>query len=280
MGAPPLDVSGPPSLNTFRLSLRRRKRAACAGETAALPDGFRVEHRASLPAKEERSPAGRPACERSDHARPHPDRPRGRIVVWLDVTGDRAAQLQSTPARGAAPSPSQDQRARITPGLTRPSDSRVLAAVSARHRDPNVRQLSILSEEDIAAIAAKMGLAGACRLLFSAPRWWFAHPRFPRASRPSSRLQDEEKRRGTLTVDMENRPPVTLSTRERIEAAHAGFGQGLQDGGCRAAGRQRLVGGTRGARSRWVHACACISPISRPGPPCRGGAGRRHPRQR
>jgi len=103
-------------------------------------------------------------------------------IVWLGVTADRAAQLQSTPRevlRLSFAGPEGEDHA----GLTRPSDSRVLAQYPRDTEIRNVRQLSILSEEDIAAIAAKMGLP-ACRLLFSAPRWWSAASPISRASRP------------------------------------------------------------------------------------------------
>jgi hypothetical protein len=80
-------------------------------------------------------------------------------VVWLGVTPDRSTALQSAPRevlRLSYAGPEGEDHA----GLTRPSDSRVLAQYTRGTEIRNVRQLSILSEEDIAAIAAEMGLSG------------------------------------------------------------------------------------------------------------------------
>ncbi|MFY0311175.1 MOSC domain-containing protein [Leisingera sp. D0M16] len=83
----------------------------------------------------------------------------------------------------------------------------------------NVRQLTILSEEELALIAADMGMEridpahlGATAVLRGIPDFTFVPP--------SSRLQGPDG--ATLTVDMENRPCV-LPGRE-IEKGHAGFG--------------------------------------------------------
>ncbi|NVK12961.1 MAG: sulfurase [Rhodobacteraceae bacterium] len=83
----------------------------------------------------------------------------------------------------------------------------------------NVRQLTILSEEELALIAADMGMdsvspahLGATIVLRGIPDFTFVPP--------SSRLQGADG--VTLTVDMENRPCV-LPGRE-IEKDHAGFG--------------------------------------------------------
>ncbi|UWQ61756.1 sulfurase [Leisingera caerulea] len=83
----------------------------------------------------------------------------------------------------------------------------------------NVRQLTILSEEELALIAADMGMAradpahlGATVVLRGIPDFTFVPP--------SSRLQGPDG--VTLTVDMENRPCV-LPGRE-IEKDQAGFG--------------------------------------------------------
>ncbi|KIC36671.1 MOSC domain-containing protein [Leisingera sp. ANG-M7] len=83
----------------------------------------------------------------------------------------------------------------------------------------NVRQLTILSEEELALIAGDMGMdsvspahLGATIVLRGIPDFTFVPP--------SSRLQGPDG--VTLTVDMENRPCV-LPGRE-IEKDHAGFG--------------------------------------------------------
>lgn len=83
----------------------------------------------------------------------------------------------------------------------------------------NVRQLTILSEEELALIAADMEMdridpahLGATVVLRGIPDFTFVPP--------SSRLQGPDG--ATVTVDMENRPCV-LPGRE-IEKDHAGFG--------------------------------------------------------
>lgn len=96
----------------------------------------------------------------------------------------------------------------------------------------NVRQLSILSEEELALIAADMGLEqvdprslGANLVLRGIPDFTFVPP--------SSRLQGPDGM--VLTVDMENRPCI-LPGRE-IDKAHAGFGPKFK----RAAGSRRGI---------------------------------------
>jgi hypothetical protein len=98
-------------------------------------------------------------------------------------------------------------------GLTRPSDSRVLAQYTRGTEIRNVRQLSILSEEDIAAIARRWGCRPSAQV-FGATMVLRGIPDFTRIP-PSSRLQDEESGT-TLTVDMENRPCHLVS--KEIEA--------------------------------------------------------------
>ncbi|MGR3496992.1 MOSC domain-containing protein [Citreimonas sp.] len=105
-------------------------------------------------------------------------------------------------------------------GLTRASCSRVTAQYTRGTEIANVRQLSVLSAEEIAATAEAMGLDALD------PAWLgatlvvqgiadFSH--LP----PSSRLQSPD---GTcLVIDMQNRPCV-LPGRE-IEAEHEGHGK-------------------------------------------------------
>lgn len=104
-------------------------------------------------------------------------------------------------------------------GLTRPSCSRMLQQYPRGTEIRNVRQLAILSAEELAEIAVRMGLKAV------APEWTGASmvieglPDFSHVP-PSSRLQGPGG--VTLTVDMENRPCV-LPGRE-IEAERTGFG--------------------------------------------------------
>lgn len=118
-------------------------------------------------------------------------------------------------------------------GVTRPSCSRVTAQHPKGTEIRNVRQLSILSVEDLHAIAAKMGVA---RL---APDWLGASlliegiPDFSRVP-PSSRLQAPDG--ATLVVDMENRPCHLPA--EVIEAEAPGYGRAFR---AAAAGRRGVT---------------------------------------
>lgn len=105
-------------------------------------------------------------------------------------------------------------------GLTRPSCSRLLSQHPRGTEIRNVRQLAMMSVEEIARIAERMGLGslehewlGTSVVLEGLPD--FSH--IP----PSSRLQGPDGL--TLAVDMENRPCV-LPGRE-IETEREGFGK-------------------------------------------------------
>ncbi|MCC1493911.1 MOSC domain-containing protein [Cognatishimia sp. F0-27] len=104
-------------------------------------------------------------------------------------------------------------------GRTRPSCSRVTAQHAKGTEIANTRQLSLISAEDLAQIAAAIGLEaldpallGASVVLEGLEDFTFLPP--------SSRLQGPDGL--TLVVDMENRPCV-LPGRE-IDARHPGHG--------------------------------------------------------
>ncbi|AHD01633.1 MOSC domain-containing protein [Leisingera methylohalidivorans] len=104
-------------------------------------------------------------------------------------------------------------------GETRASCVRVRNLYPEGTEIRNVRQLTVLSEEELARIAADMGMQrvdpahlGATIVLRGIPDFTFVPP--------GSRLQGPGG--ATLTVDMENRPCV-LPGRE-IEKAHGGYG--------------------------------------------------------
>lgn len=104
-------------------------------------------------------------------------------------------------------------------GENRASCVRVRNLYPERSEIRNVRQISILSEEELALIAADMGmdqldpaLLGATLVLRGIPDFTFVPP--------NARLQSSGG--ATLTIDMENRPCV-LPGRE-VEKHHAGFG--------------------------------------------------------
>lgn len=160
-----------------------------------------------------------------------PTRFRGEIT-WLGRVADRDAALESAAltevmARFAGP----DGEAHG--GLTRPSCSRVLGQYKRNTTIRNVRQFSILSAEDLAAIAAQMGINDLDPALVGASMVISGIPDFSLIP-PSSRLQAESG--ATLVVDMENRP-CTLPARP-IENRHPGFGNRFKPA---AAGRRGVT---------------------------------------
>lgn len=155
----------------------------------------------------------------------------GRIT-WLGHVADREAALESAgltrlPVSFAGPADEAHG------GLTRPSCSRVLGLYPRNTPIRNTRQLSILSAEELAAIAAEMGLEALDPALVGASMVVEGIPDFSHLP-PSSRLQGEGG--ATLVVDMNNRP-CTLPARP-IEARHPGFGKAFKPA---AAGRRGIT---------------------------------------
>jgi hypothetical protein len=150
-----------------------------------------------------------------------PTRFVGRIS-WLGVVADREAGLASTPVpevQATFGGPEGEAHG----GLTRPSCSRVAALYPRGTEIRNVRQLSILSAEELDEIARRMGvpaldpgLVGASMVIEGIPD--FSH--LP----PSSRLQSDQG--ATLVIDMQNRPCVLLA--RPIEAAMPGRGKAFK----------------------------------------------------
>lgn len=141
----------------------------------------------------------------------------GRIV-WLGRVPDRAQQLEAEAVERLVASfagPESEDHG----GLTRASCSRVLGQYPRGTVIRNTRQFSVMSAEDLAAIAAQMGLERLDPALLGATMVVEGIPDFSRVP-PSSRLQAAGG--ATLVVDMENRP-CTLPAKP-IEARHPGFG--------------------------------------------------------
>jgi hypothetical protein len=108
-------------------------------------------------------------------------------------------------------------------GLTRPSCVRVTAQYPKGTEIRNTRQLSILSAEELAAIAAEIGLEELDPRLLGASLVLRGISDFTHIP-PASRLQSEAGT--TLTVDMLN-GPCNLPARE-IEREAAGHGKGFK----------------------------------------------------
>lgn len=154
-------------------------------------------------------------------------------VEWLGVVENRDAALPSAPRDSLTLSfagPVGEDHG----GLTRPSCSRVLNVYPRRDTPiKNARQLSVLAAEDLAAIAAKMGLPALDPSLVGATMVISGIPDFSHLP-PASRLQAPSG--ATFVVDLENRP-CTLPARP-IETRHPGTGAAFKGA---AQGRRGIV---------------------------------------
>lgn len=153
------------------------------------------------------------------------------VIKWIGRVADREAGLRSEPL-GEAMLEFGGIAGEAHGGLTRPSDSRVLSQHPRDTEIANVRQLSVLSVEEVAATAAAMGLSGL------EPEWLGASLMIEGIADftlvpPSSRLQAPSG--ATLIIDMENRP-CQFPAKE-IELEHPGFGKAYKG----AASRRRGV---------------------------------------
>jgi hypothetical protein len=104
-------------------------------------------------------------------------------------------------------------------GLTRASCSRVTGQYPRGTDIRNVRQFSVMSAEDVAEIAVRMGIAALDPALLGASMVIAGIPDFTHVP-PSSRLQFDSG--ATLVVDMENRPCQLPA--KGIEERFPGFG--------------------------------------------------------
>jgi hypothetical protein len=149
-------------------------------------------------------------------------------ILWLGHVPNRASTLRSV-ALDAAELTFAGLVGEDHGGLTRPSCSRVVAQYPRGTEIRNTRQITVVSEEDLSAIASDIGVER-----FD-PAWLGANvvvsglPDFSHIP-PSSRLQAPSG--ATVTVDMQNRP-CTLPVAE-IEADAPGHGAAF-----RAAAKRR-----------------------------------------
>lgn len=139
-------------------------------------------------------------------------------VTYLGRVPDREASLRSEPLDQAMLTWGGIE-GEAHGGVTRPSCSRVMSQHPRDTEIRNVRQLSVLSEEELSDIAAKIGVeafdpawVGASLILRGIPD--FTH--VP----PSSRLQAPSG--ATLVIDMENRPCTLPAPVIEAEAPGAG----------------------------------------------------------
>ena len=152
-------------------------------------------------------------------------------VVWLGLVGDRAGSLRSCEVREVS-ARFAGLEGESHSGLVRPACSRVSGQYPRDTPIRNVRQISIVSREEMAAIAVDMGVP------VLRPEWLGANlvlEGLPDLTLlpPSARLIFEGG--AALTVDMEN-APCQFPARE-IEAEHPGHGAAFR----RAARNRRGV---------------------------------------
>ena len=155
-------------------------------------------------------------------------------VTFLGVVRDRKASLCSEPL-DAVDALWEGFDGECHGGLTRPSCTRVRAQYPQKGTEiRNTRQISILSAEELEAIAAELGLDAL------APEWVGASlvlrgiPDFTTVP-PASRLVFEGG--VVVTVDMENAP--CRFPAEEIERHHPGHGKGFPKA---ARGRRGVTG--------------------------------------
>ncbi len=154
-------------------------------------------------------------------------------VAWLGVVRDRGRSLRAEPLP-AVEARFEGLEGECHGGLTRPSCSRVAAQHPRGTEIRNARQVSILSVEELADIAARMGMADL------RPEWLGANivlEGIPDLTLlpPSSRLIFASG--ASVVVDMENGPCQFPA--QEIEREHPGMGRRFKPA---AEGRRGLVG--------------------------------------
>ncbi len=153
-------------------------------------------------------------------------------ITWLGAVTDRQSGLTSMP-RDVLKVGFDGPKGEAHGGVTRPSCSRVMGLYPRGTTIRNVRQLSVLGAEDLAVIAADMGLARLDPALIGATLVIAGIPDFSHIP-PSSRLQASSG--ATLVVDLENRPCVLPA--KPIDAVHPGLGARFKPA---AAGRRGVT---------------------------------------
>ncbi|HEV8036757.1 MOSC domain-containing protein [Yoonia sp.] len=139
-------------------------------------------------------------------------------VVWIGHVSDRDTSLRSQ-AADMAELTYAGISGEVHGGLTRPSCSRVLSQYPRNTEIRNVRQLSVVSAEELAEIAADCGLETLDPALIGASLVIKGITDFSHLP-PSSRLQFADG--SAIVVDMQNRPchlPAKV-----INAEHPGAG--------------------------------------------------------
>lgn len=144
-------------------------------------------------------------------------------ITWLGRVPHRDAPEIETVALTELALTFAGAKDEVHAGLTRPSCSRVVSQYPKGTEIRNVRQLSVVSAEELAAIAAKLGLEALDPAWMGASVVISGLPDFSHLP-PSSRLQFEGG--CTITVDMQNQPCQFPA--KTIERARPGHGKGFK----------------------------------------------------
>ncbi len=139
-------------------------------------------------------------------------------ITWLGGTRTNQGTLWSTPATEVM-ARFDGVEGEVHAGMTVPSCVRMVPQYPEGTEVRNTRQFSVLSAEQIAEIAARMGLANLSPSLLGATMVLSGIPDFSHVP-PGSRLQGSSG--ATLVVNLNNRPCTIPS--KAIERAHPGFG--------------------------------------------------------
>ena len=140
-------------------------------------------------------------------------------VTWLGIVRERSRGLASE-LQEAVEATYEGFAGETHAGLTRAACTRTRLQYPVGTEIRNVRQISIVSAEELAEIAAALGLSALDPRLLGASMVVQGAPQFTRVP-PSSRLVF--KTGAGLVIDMEN-APCRLPA-EAIEAAHPGHGK-------------------------------------------------------
>jgi MOSC domain-containing protein YiiM len=139
-------------------------------------------------------------------------------ITWLGLVPEARENIRSVP-RDAVELSYAGMAGEMHSGLTRPSCVRVKAQFTQGTDIANTRQLSIVSAEELAEIAARMGLEAVDPAWLGASMVIEGIPDFSHVP-PSARLQGPQG--ASLVVDMQNRP--CLYPGREIDRDHPGRG--------------------------------------------------------
>lgn len=142
------------------------------------------------------------------------------VITWLGAVPHRDAAEIVTDVLPEMPLSFAGYEGDCHSGLTRPSCSRVITQHPRNTEIKNSRQLSLVSAEELAEIAAELGLDDIDPAWLGASIVFSGIPDFSHLP-PSARLQTQDG--VTLTVDMQNRPCQFPAI--TIEKARPGHGK-------------------------------------------------------